>query len=218
MKHSKSEKKSNDWTMKYTVLIIILLILTIPSAIVLEQYLFNPITVESLISLLIPIFVIALFLERALEVFVSTWREMQCFPLNDKLKELKKQLSDEKAKAFHDGQPKLLESLTNEIDETQCEIKIFKAKTKRFSFLIGLCGGLIISMVGVRVLRPLTSMDADPTGLQGSLFNFVDIILTGALIGGGSDGVHKLMSVITDFLDSSRERIKKSTPTTEVSQ
>lgn len=71
-----SDSKEKDWAVIYTLLIIVLLLLAIPSAIALEQYVFNPITTESIISLLVPIFVIAVFLERTLEVFVSTWRSM----------------------------------------------------------------------------------------------------------------------------------------------
>ncbi len=196
-----SNSKEKEWAVRYTLLIIVLLLLAIPSAIVLDQYVFNPVTTESIISLLVPIFVIAVFLERALEVFVSTWRSMNRTLLEQKLTKLEDQ---------KDAQAKVVKA--------KKKLKIFKAKTKRLSFLIGLGGGIIISMVGVRVLRPLTSMDADPTGIQSHLFNYVDIILTGALIGGGSDGIHKLMNVFTGFLDMTRDKIEASKPKPENSQ
>ena len=61
-------------------------------------------------------------------------------------------------------------------------------------------------------MRPLISMDVDPTGLQGDLLNMADILVTGGLLGGGSDGIHKLVSVITDFLDKTRQNINAPPP------
>jgi hypothetical protein len=35
----------------------------------------------------------------------------------------------------------------------------------------------------------------------------VDVVITAGLIGGGSDGIHKLVSVITDYLDATRDKV-----------
>lgn len=39
-------------------------------------------------------------------------------------------------------------------------------------------------------------------------FNMVDICLTGGVIAGGSEGIHKLTQVFTDFMESSSQRIR----------
>ena len=36
-----------------------------------------------------------------------------------------------------------------------------------------------------------------------------DVLLTGAVVGGGSDGMHKLVQVFTNFMDSTAELAKK---------
>jgi hypothetical protein len=36
--------------------------------------------------------------------------------------------------------------------------------------------------------------------------------LTAAIIGGGSDGIHKMVSVITDFLDVTRKKVQAAAP------
>ena len=44
---------------------------------------------------------------------------------------------------------------------------------------------------------------------QAALYHSSDILITGGLLGGGSEGIHKLIALITDFLDMTREGIKK---------
>ena len=91
----------------------------------------------------------------------------------------------------------------------QADLSRYKEVTARIAFLIGLSAGILISIVGVRVLDPLIDFDTTmATALQVSVFKFADIVVTGGLIGGGADGIHKLVSVITDFLDQTRAKIR----------
>ena len=43
---------------------------------------------------------------------------------------------------------------------------------------------------------------------QATVFNGMDILITGGLIGGGSEGIYKLVTLITDFLDTTRAKTK----------
>jgi hypothetical protein len=68
----------------------------------------------------------------------------------------------------------------------------------------------VVAALGVRVLQ----LFVDPavfdalSGLQRRLFCTVDVLLTGALLGGGADGLHKLVRVFTTFMDSTAELAK----------
>jgi hypothetical protein len=42
---------------------------------------------------------------------------------------------------------------------------------------------------------------------QVAAFRLVDVLLTGGLIGGGSEGVHKITQVFSDFMDKTRQNI-----------
>jgi hypothetical protein len=55
-------------------------------------------------------------------------------------------------------------------------------------------------------IDPATFKDAGRT--QRMLFNSMDVILTGALLGGGAEGPHKLVSVFTNFLDTTATKAK----------
>jgi hypothetical protein len=45
------------------------------------------------------------------------------------------------------------------------------------------------------------------------LLGGIDVLVTGGLIGGGAEALHKLMMVVTSGLDATRRRIATSGPT-----
>ena len=93
------------------------------------------------------------------------------------------------------------------VDEENA-IRRYKGETSRRAFLVGITAGILVAVVGVRVLHPLMDADFELDGLQGLAFDSLDIFITGGLLGGGSDGIHKAVSVITDFLDATRDKVK----------
>jgi len=77
---------------------------------------------------------------------------------------------------------------------------LFRARTMRVAMVAGLVLGIVVSAIGFRVLRTLidpTTLAADSVQLW--VFDFVDIVLTGAVLAGGSDGIHKLIEVYRRF-------------------
>ena len=144
---------------------------------------FAEITLQSILSVLTPLLVISLFLERALEVFIGVKRE-------PKRGELARTMDAAKG-----------------IEKTKCEQALadYKSATGTVAFYAAVLGGLLISVAGVRCLWPLlepSSLIPNPT--QFSLFNTMDVILTAGLLAGGSEGIHRIMGVITDWLAKKR--------------
>jgi len=172
------------------VLLLALLVAAMAAAGGFEKYLFNPITRDAVVNLLTPLFIIALFLERGQEVFISAWREPGKRRLESEIESYKK--VDPNA----------------DTREQDLRLADYRAHTQQVAFLAGLAGGVLVSIAGVRVLYPLVNHDADVAGAQKLVFDTVDIFLTGGLLGGGSEGIHRLVSVITDFLEATRDRIK----------
>ncbi len=73
--------------------------------------------------------------------------------------------------------------------------------------------GILIASLGVRGLGNFADLDKltdHPT--QKYLFNVADVLLTGALVGGGSDFMHKLITTFTDLMDATSQKAKGSTP------
>lgn len=153
---------------------------------------FRPFRAEEIVGNLTSLFLISLFLERALEVFVSWWRDVERVKLEQEIASL-----DTDASA--DAQRRVL--------ELKRQLQLFKAQTARRTFMCGLAAGAVIALAGARALSPLLA-ELPATGSPQSLMVVIaDVVITAGLIGGGSDGIHKLVSVITDFLDKARANV-----------
>ena len=167
---------------------------------------FVPISGEDVVDLLTPLILIALFIERALEVFVTGWRSLR-----------KDQLSTmvDVAKSSGAG-----------VAEAETALDDYRRQTQRIAFLSAAAAGAAIAIVGVRVLEPLTDVQLaqklwrdDPGGIgyQGFGFRLVDIVLTAGLLAGGAEGIHRVMTLFLDFVSTTRERVTApgvTTPTT----
>jgi len=73
---------------------------------------------------------------------------------------------------------------------------------------MGLGIGFLVSLVGVRVLGNVIDI-ASLSGDQQGVFTVVDILLTGAVLAGGSEAVNKIMKVYNSFMIATEKRTKE---------
>jgi hypothetical protein len=139
-----------------------------------------------------PLFLVALFVERALEVFMTAWRGQG-----------EKQLKVKSRHVAADGK-----------QAADLDLTLYKTDTQRIAFSAGIALGVIISAVGIRSLSLfIYGDDIDAlTGWQRSLFTAVDVLVTGAVIGGGADGLHKIVKVFLGFMDTTSANIDAKKP------
>ena len=105
----------------------------------------------------------------------------------------------------------------DELAEKKRELKVFKEQleaaeddlgkyrdqTKAIVARLSLLAGIVISLAGVRILQSFT--DISLVGKQLSLFNAIDVLLTGGLLAGGSAGIHRLTQVYEQVTDVSKQ-------------
>ena len=133
------------------------------------------------------LYVVALFVERSLEVLIKAWRQGG------------KTRLEEKARAAEESGSAAAES----------ELQEYRAGTQKRALLVGLTLGILVSLSGVRLLGPIFEFGDAAAAFQQAVFQFTDIILTAGLIAGGSATIHELMALIDDFLKASRKRAKQ---------
>ena len=133
------------------------------------------------------LYVVALFVERSLEVLLKAWRQAGKTRLQEKVRQA--EASDRAA--------------------AESELREYRAGTQRRALLAGLTLGILVSLSGVRLLGPIFEFGAAASSFQQAVFQFTDIILTAGLIAGGSATIHELMALIDDFLRASRKRAKR---------
>ena len=135
------------------------------------------------------LYIVALFVERALEVLIKAWRGEGKIRLEQQLN----------AAAVDDPT-----RITDKLEE-------YRAGTQRRALLVGLTLGILVSVSGVRLLAPIFQFDgAIGWTFQKAVFYFTDIVITAGLIAGGSSSIHELMALIDDFLKASRKRAKET--------
>ncbi len=157
---------------------------------------FKPFKAEEIVGNLTALFLISLFLERALEVFLTSWRDAG-----------RRKLEHEIAHAVADAKAAPAAEAERRVRQARHELHLYKAQTARASFMCGLVAGAVIALAGARALSPLLVALPPAGSPQLLLVTIVDVVITAGLIGGGSDGIHKLVSVITDYLDAARDKV-----------
>jgi hypothetical protein len=159
---------------------------------------FWPFSVAEFVQRIFPLFLVSLFIERAIEVFVTAWRGPESAIRDRQIKELRKAIKDGKGE------------LITELARVSAEKEYCRSRVQRIAFASGVGLGIVISSVGVRAL----GLFVDPASFgtlspkQQASFNMVDVLLTGAMLGGGSDALHKLVSVFTTFMERTAKQTR----------
>ncbi len=94
-----------------------------------------------------------------------------------------------------------------ELTEKERKRVAYKSDTRIIALWTSLLFGLLISAIGIRSIEPLVIIDSD-NSMQVILFRCLDALLTGGLIAGGSEGIHKLIQVFIDFMEATSKQIK----------
>ena len=131
---------------------------------------------EDYSGLLVHIGIVAIIVERFIEVYTMIWRK----PGRKMLEDAKKHEKDEDKRVL-----------------IEREITEYRGITGMQSMYMAAFIGVVISLAGIHTLNVLF----DASGLEGwqsSLFYVTDIFVTAGLIAGGSNGVNKMSSLISD--------------------
>ncbi len=159
-------------------------------------------------QVLAPLLLMALFIERATEVVITSWRDPESQRLQHELD------------AAGDA---------NRLQAQQA-VDFYRLETQRLAFLISAALAIVAAVVGLRIIQPLLDPSAvqrlaDPVNAarivgqpapdgvsvqaaqtQWFWLSSLDVVLTGLLIAGGADGIHQVITTFTTFLDSTRDR------------
>lgn len=130
---------------------------------------------------------VCLFLERAIEVFLSALRGGGA----DRL--------DQELRSF-DAVDRLDDEARARFQALQLARSEYRSHSRLIAQQMGLCMGVMVALVGLRILEQLVV--APPTGWQGQWFTCVDILLTGSVLAGGSDAVNKLTKAYGQLMAS----------------
>lgn len=193
---------------------------------------FVPVTSDLVTDILTPILLIALLIERGLEVFVSTGRKIGRSDHEKSLKlattliaQLKERVSFFQSQLTMPSATELTPAeraaITSKIDDAnqqmaeaqkdqrtvESQLDLYRSETARITFVAGAMIGLIVGLAGVRVVAPIVDFNlADWGSFQRIVFHSLDVVLTAGLLAGGANGIHQIISVFAEFTESSRRK------------
>jgi len=136
---------------------------------------------QNLANVMAPLIAIALFIERAVEVVISSWRDEGA----NHLKNAAQTAKDPTSAAF-----------------AQAALNTYRHQTQTLSFITSFTISAVAAMAGVRAVAPLVQ-NAPTTGV----FYAFDVALTALLLAGGADGLHQIVTTFTGWLDATKQKI-----------
>jgi len=178
-----------------------------PSGLTFEQD-----VVEKIPSLLGYMVLVSLFLERAIEVFLSALRSGGADQRDNALKQHRLKITEHEAAMQAAGTPDTqvaLAALKKELGEMEEDRVAYSAKSRIVAQWMGLSVGILISMAGVRVMGSVVSFapaQGSLSNFQVNLFLFVDVFITGAVLAGGSDAINKIMKVYNNAMSKAANK------------
>jgi hypothetical protein len=157
---------------------------------------------------------LALLLERSLEVFITAWRG----PEADKLRlEVSRQAGVTKQlevlpaaeRTARAGEVQTAQNDLHAAAQTELD---YKAVTQRNALSAALVVGTLISTLGFRTLERLATTNALAAlpPWQQTAFAVVDVLLTGSVIAGGSEGIHSIINSMIRFFDQTAKRLREA--------
>jgi hypothetical protein len=138
---------------------------------------------------LAPLLLTAAFIERAVEIFVSSLRDADSATLRN-------QITAAQALAVPDAKAVL---------EAQAKLAEYRGATQKYAFSSAFLLGLLAAFVGVRSLGLFLPAVLPATIGKGQLgaFSVFDVVLTAALLAGGAHGLHAPINAFTSFFNAS---------------
>jgi len=173
---------------------------------------------------------IALFIERAMEAYTAVWRkpERQVKAAEVQQAQARVNLAGNRLEQASEAAPRgAVEGVARDMKDLHVEkaeaveehqkavtkIETYRAGTQVRTTIWSLFLGGLIAVAGVRALDSFMDPPGSGSDFLKYLFIGVDVALTAALLGGGADGIHKIISVFTTAADQKKAELEGRKPT-----
>lgn len=154
---------------------------------------------------------VSLFVERAIEVFLSAWRSQGAdeldFEITNKQKHIKENIDLSANKPNETDQIyEIIKVLKKDLEILEKERTVYSSDSRFIAQWLGLSIGVLVSLVGVRVFGNIVDISSLSNKQTGS-FTVVDIILTGAVLAGGSEAINKIMKIYNGLMSTTAKKV-----------
>jgi len=168
---------------------------------------FSPFTAGEFVQRFTPLFLASLFVERTVEVFITSWRDLASMRLKDAQKQAKL------AVTTPEGTPAAA-GAQDALTTAQRALTDYQAETRRWAFAGSVFLGVIVAGLGVRAFGLFVDSGEfeDLRQAQRVAFHTMDVILTAGVLAGGSDALHQFVTTFTSFMTTTRKNLTGGGP------
>jgi len=179
----------------------VLLCVVLPSMVLIKPLIINELGLVKVGTLLTTIFVVAVFMERSQEVLLTAMRAYGSETLGLEIRRVQRLVHIGEKNNKDDA---VVDALQNQLEALRLQRLNYRAHTRIIALRFGLLFGLLISVAGIRTLGILVDeqLVSSLPVFQGVLFHGIDVLLTGGVIAGGSDGIHKMAELYRAYVES----------------
>lgn len=151
--------------------------------------------IENIIPKLIGnLFLLSIFVERTIEVFLSSLRGFGADELDLEIDELNKSLKSDPTNAQNLG----------DLSKKNKERLHYRLRSQSYAQVMGVIIGVCVALIGVRILgNTIDTSLISNKGIHAKIFSFGDILFTGMVLAGGSEAFNKIMKVYNAFMNKS---------------
>jgi hypothetical protein len=151
-------------------------------------------------GLLAPLAFGAAVVERAVEIIVSPWRDTEANKRKNAIVEISARPVD----------PANPNKNAADLKVAKDSLDDYQGETQKFAFAISITLSFFIAIAGIRAFDPFLDSikfrDIKITSLaQQIFFVTVDVGISAALLAGGADGIHSVVSAVTRFFDNTNK-------------
>jgi hypothetical protein len=98
---------------------------------------------------------------------------------------------------------------TKDHQHAVAQVEKYRVEIQNRTTIYSVAVGALVALAGIRALAAIVGPAPDYFGeWQRHFFNVVDIVLTAALLGGGADGIHKILGVYTKAAEEKKAEIE----------
>jgi hypothetical protein len=154
--------------------------------------------IGDLLTKMSPLILASAFIERAVEILVSPWRDTEAAKLAGAITAIKNRVVD----ASDPTAVLQLAKNTADLQVASAALDEYRGQTQRYAFSVNLVLSFCAAAVGVRALFPfldVAGFHKSASVMQQAYFRNYDVLITTALLAGGADGLHSIINSITSF-------------------
>ncbi|ESA32148.1 hypothetical protein N836_26520 [Leptolyngbya sp. Heron Island J] len=190
----------------YTVLVCGLFYVLIPIDPPILQSSIVKISIQKLTILI----VVALFLERALEVYKLSYLSQEKERLAAQVEHVQVELQLLLTNADESSNNEAIKAVKLRLFNAEESLRVYKNYMRQNLLRVAIAFGTLISLVGVRSLESAFNFPEPESILElfrFYLFRVLDVILTAGLIAGGSEGIHNIIKKLSNLFPDVPQKV-----------